>query len=73
MPLNFINIIRKIGLNAPPIYLSVFGLLLVFIGAIFDYSELIDFGAILFIIGFFLTIIWLFISRIRTKEKNKRK
>jgi hypothetical protein len=70
MTLGFLNLVRKYGLNAPPIYLAILGLFLVFIGAISENSALIDFGAIFVIIGFFLSIIWIFIRRLRTKESG---
>jgi uncharacterized membrane protein YhaH (DUF805 family) len=70
MALGFLKLIRKYGLNAPPIYLAILGLFLVFIGAISENSALIDFGTIFVIIGFFLSIISIFIRRLRTKENG---
>jgi hypothetical protein len=70
MTLGFLNLIRKYGLNAPPIYLAILGLFLIFIGAISENSALINFGTIFVIIGFFLSIIWIFIRRLRTKENG---
>jgi hypothetical protein len=70
MLLGFLNLVRKYGLNAPPIYLAILGLFLVFIGAISENSALIDFGTIFVIIGFFLSTTWIFIRRLRTKENG---
>ncbi len=68
MPINFINVIRKIGLNAPPIYLSVFGILLAIIGAIFDNLGLIDLGTLLY-----YRIFSQHPMAIYFQDKNKRK
>jgi hypothetical protein len=70
MPLGFLNLVRKYGLNAPLIYLAILGLLLIFIGAILDSSTLISLGELFTILGFCLSILWIFIRRIRAKEKK---
>ena len=58
MPLGTLLLARLKFLNAPPIYLAVLGLILVFVGVVFDVSDLITFGVLLTILGFFLSILW---------------
>lgn len=65
MPLGLTNFMREHGLNPPPIYLSIFGMLFLFVGAILENSTLIDIGTILVFIGFCLSIIWIIIKRLR--------
>jgi len=72
MPIGFLNLVRKYGLNAPPIYLAILGLSLVFLGAILDSSTLISFGELFTILGFCLSILWIVIRRIRSKEERSR-
>jgi hypothetical protein len=57
MLLGFLNLVRKYGLNAPPIYLAILGLFLVFIGAILDSSTSISLGELFTILGFCLSIL----------------
>jgi hypothetical protein len=64
-------LLAKKYLTSPPIYLAVLGLLLVFIGVIFDISDLITFGVLFTILGFFLSILWKIIDNyIRDKQKK---
>ena len=70
MPLGTLFLARLKLLNAPPIYLTVLGLLLVLIGVIFDISNLITFGVLFIILGFFLSILWKIIGNyMRNKQK----
>ena len=70
MPLGTLFLARLKLLNAPPIYLTVLGLLLVLIGVIFNISDLITFGVLFIILGFFLSILWKIIGNyMRNKQK----
>ena len=73
MPLGLPGILRaKKFLTAPPIYLAVLGLLLVFIGVIFDISYLITFGVLFTILGFFLSILWKIIGNYMRDKQNRK-
>ncbi len=50
----FLNFVRKYGLNVPPIFLAIFGLFLVLMGAILGRSTVISFCEVFTISGFCL-------------------
>jgi hypothetical protein len=62
--------IAKKFLTAPPIFLAVIGILLVFIGVILDISILISLGVLFTILGFVLSIVWQIIHEIFLQEKK---
>ena len=70
MPLGTLFLARMKMLSSPPIYLAVLGLLLVFIGVIFDISDLIAYGVLFTISGFFLSILWKIIEKYLSDKKR---
>jgi uncharacterized membrane protein HdeD (DUF308 family) len=63
--------IAKKVLTAPPIFLAILGILLLFIGVIIDISLLISLGVSFTILGFVLSILWQIIRGIFLLEKKK--
>ena len=63
--------IAKKVLTAPPIFLAILGILLVFVGVILDISILISVGVLFTILGFVLSILWQIIRGIFLQEKKK--
>ena len=72
MPLGTLFLARLKFLNAPPIYLAVLGLILVFVGVVFDVSNLVTFGVLFTILGFFLSILWKIIDNYMKVKQKKR-
>jgi membrane protein implicated in regulation of membrane protease activity len=73
MPLGLPGILRaKKFLTAPPIYLAVLGLILVFVGVLFNFPDLITFGVLFTILGFLLSFLWKIIGNCMRDKQNKQ-
>ena len=70
MPVQLQALGKKI-FKIPPVYLIIFGFLLIVFGASFVIPNLTTLCVWFTIIGFFLCLFWNLISEIRSQKKNK--
>ena len=65
MPLGFTYWVKKYGFNKPLLCSAILGISFILVGAILEDSTLIDVGIVIYVIVFFLSFIWIIISKLR--------